>query len=887
MFQHPRRIKDWEPARECITKAGACSWWEWHQGSRPFFWRWPKNRVAWARDGQEHLVTKELPKYTRAQRAPKSEEDRTKVWRKLSKVRERLYINVGLVLSLMHWFYVLKGDSDIRMVYNGTASGINDCLFAPHFGLPILLFVVRSLMAGYFQADMDIGEMFPNFMLGERLRPYSGVDVSHIRTTEGDLRHHLPEPLEKIPDWEKERTRKWERWERNWMGLRDSPYRSIQMAIIAKEMAYGNHADPDNPFQWEQVHLNLPGQFGYDPTLPWVYKTRKDGHLASELYLYVDDGRPTGFSAHQCWLAARRFCSMCSYLGIQDASRKRTSPTRTPGPWAGSVVHTDGHLVALVSQKKWNKMKAMVEELHQLLQAREDKLVPHKRLEQIRGFAIYVSRTYDWTPPYLKGLHLTIDSWRAGRKKDGWKAKRPKSRFVIWEWEGEQWIDVRPDEYAEVTADDTEAPEMVTPVPRLYRDVEAMRKLFESETPAVSVIRPQDSLTTAGYLMGDASGKGFGSALWEEREDIDWEAGYYGRQMQEESSNFRESNNLTTRLEQLEKEGKIAGKEIFIITDNMAYEGCFYKGHSTSERLSDVILRLRLLQRRTGTIVHVIHVAGTRMKSAGIDGLSRGDLLEGMMRATSHPLSFLPLSQSAEDRMPGKVKAWVDSWWQNGDGSPWGGAPLKLLSPADWFRLKDINEPRLWIPPPTAMLAVLEMFNDNHLSHPHLPHVFVVPRLMTHLWRKQLTKDADLVFTVQCDPDFWPAAMHEPLVVLIVFPLTFVDSYKGPWLVKGSEQASHTEGTLDRGFKLWKEGRNDPNKLYELEGYMQGMWKGPEEWSRSVLLKFLDAAGQFPPVHECMVRGMLRSPSARPVSRSASARGGRRYRGGHTRQKSL
>lgn len=39
----------------------------------------------------------------------------------MSKVRERLYINVGLVLSLMHWFYVLKGDTDIRMVYNGTA----------------------------------------------------------------------------------------------------------------------------------------------------------------------------------------------------------------------------------------------------------------------------------------------------------------------------------------------------------------------------------------------------------------------------------------------------------------------------------------------------------------------------------------------------------------------------------------------------------------------------------------------------------------------------------------------------------------------------------------------------------------------------------------------
>lgn len=886
MLEHPRTKKDWDPARECISKASHCSWWEWHQGSRLFFWRWPKDKVAWARDGQQHYITKELPNYTRAQKAPKTADDRTKVWKKLAKVRERLYINVGLVLSLMHWFYVLKGETDIRMVYNGTASGINDCLFAPHFGLPILLYVVRSLMSGYFQADMDIGEMFPNFMLGERLRPYSGVDVSHIRTTEGDLSHHPPGLLREIPDWEKARTRKWERWERNWMGLRDSPYRSIQMAMVARDMAYGDHTNPENPFQWDQVRMNLPGQFGYDPTLPWVYKQRKDGHLASELYLYVDDGRPTGYSDRQCWLASRRFCSMCSFLGIQDASRKRTSPSQTPGPWAGSVIHTDGKLVALISQKKWDKMKTMLAELTELMNAREDKKVPHKRLEQIRGFAIYVSRTYDWMPPYLKGLHLTIDSWRSGRKQDGWKAKKPKYKFVIWEWEGEQWLDVRPDEYAELTKDDDKTPELVLPVARLYRDVEALTELFSSETPSVSVLRPQGSMTTTAYLMGDASGKGFGSALWQE-ENIDWESGNYAQIMQSESSNFRESHNLTSRLEQLEKEGKILGKEIFVITDNMSFEGCFYKGHSTSEKLSDLILRIRMLQRRTGSLIHVVHVAGTRMKWAGIDGLSRGDLLEGMMQSSAHPLSFLPLSQSAEDRMPGKIKEWVDSWWQDGRGAPWGGAPLKLLSPADWFRLKNIDEPRLWVPPPTAMLTVLELFNDDRMTKPHLPHVFVVPRLMTHLWRKQLTKDADVVFTVQCDSSFWPAEMHEPLVVLIVFPLTFVDSYKGPWLVKGGAQATHTENTLDRGFKLWKAGRDDPSKLHELEGYLPSMWEGPEEWSRSVLLQLLDAAGKFPPVHECMVRGMLRGASTGPLSRSRSSGGRGRNRRQRIRGKSL
>jgi hypothetical protein len=34
---------------------------------------------------------------------------------------------------------------------------------------------------------------------------------------------------------------------------------------------------------------------------------------------------------------------------------------------------------------------------------------------------MYVVRTYTWLNPYMKGLHLTIDSWRAGRAEDGFK----------------------------------------------------------------------------------------------------------------------------------------------------------------------------------------------------------------------------------------------------------------------------------------------------------------------------------------------------------------------------------------------------------------------------------------------------------------------------------
>jgi hypothetical protein len=38
------------------------------------------------------------------------------------------------------------------------------------------------------------------------------------------------------------------------------------------------------------------------------------------------------------------------------------------------------------------------------------------------------------------------------------------------------------------------------------------------------------------------------------------------------------------------------------------------------------------------------------MKAAGIDGLSQGDMMEGMMMPGNHPLSFLPFHLGANER---------------------------------------------------------------------------------------------------------------------------------------------------------------------------------------------------------------------------------------------
>ena len=56
-------------------------------------------------------------------------------------------------------------------------------------------------------------------------------------------------------------------------------------------------------------------------------------------------------------------------------------------------------------------------------------------------------------------------------------------------------------------------------------------------------------------------------------------------------------------------------------------------------------------------------MAGTRMKALGVDGLSRGDYLEGFL-ALQDPMALVPLSKGALSRDDSRrLRVWLDDWW--------------------------------------------------------------------------------------------------------------------------------------------------------------------------------------------------------------------------------
>ena len=82
------------------------------------------------------------------------------------------------------------------------------------------------------------------------------------------------------------------------------------------------------------------------------------------------------------------------------------------------------------------------------------------------------------------------------------------------------------------------------------------------------------------------------------------------------------------------------------MTDNDVSEAAWHKGTSSNPLLFELILRLNVLEQKYGANIHIVHVAGTRMIGEGTDGLSRGNMFEGVMTGEDM-LSFIPLHLGA------------------------------------------------------------------------------------------------------------------------------------------------------------------------------------------------------------------------------------------------
>ena len=137
-----------------------------------------------------------------------------------------------------------------------------------------------------------------------------------------------------------------------------------------------------------------------------------------------------------------------------------------------------------------------------------------------------------------------------------------------------------------------------------------------------------------------------------------------------------------------------------------------------------------------------------------------------------------------------------EDWFEKGHGiMGW----VKPNKGTGWWYPKLEKGEFLWTPPPAAALVAVEELRKARLKRHDSVHCFVVPRLMTTSWLKQLNKVSDILFEVPCnDKHFWTSSQHEPLVVGIVFP--FIPHR--PWQLRNTPKMVAVERKLRA---LWKE----------------------------------------------------------------------------------
>ena len=71
----------------------------------------------------------------------------------------------------------------------------------------------------------------------------------------------------------------------------------------------------------------------------------------------------------------------------------------------------------------------------------------------------------------------------------------------------------------DVEDSDTPPPVFVKAVPRLFSQLNALRRMFDGEEPGLSLVQGTD-IMQAMYIFGDASGSGFGSSWNEEVQKV-------------------------------------------------------------------------------------------------------------------------------------------------------------------------------------------------------------------------------------------------------------------------------------------------------------------------------------------------------------------------------
>jgi hypothetical protein len=189
---------------------------------------------------------------------------------------------------------------------------------------------------------------------------------------------------------------------------------------------------------------------------------------------------------------------------------------------------------------------------------------------------------------------------------------------------------------------------------------------------------------------------------------------------------------------------RLTGREFWLCTDNEVTERAYYKGLSSSNDLFEIILKIRLLAIKFQFLIHLPHIAGTRMIQSGVDVLYRGEILLGQLQTPVEELMIF--HRSPFERIP-SLSDYLSTWILT---------PFRVTEPEDWFynahqsdtlSLPTNTETWVWNLHPGAVLDALEELGQARLKrHDILMGVVIIPKSLLPEWFRCFIKIVDLYF---------------------------------------------------------------------------------------------------------------------------------------------
>ena len=787
---HPRHTnEDAADIVDCVRRAKACSYWEWHRGSRIMWFRLPEEWQSLFRDGPEMFHWGPAPRGFTQNNPSESREVEIEVRKKLFRLKFRGYSEMGRVDLVQGRFSITKvvrdGEVlDIRVVFNSRSNGYNETIWVPSFMLPTWVDATNmvckwlNMPVGVYlasgspaqdytdentvfrksdQADIDVGEMFLNFMVNVRERHALGI------------RHVMTESQGKCEETV------FRRFNRLHFGGKGSPYFAYQGQVILLDICKGDRKDEANPFHWQRVHCNLPASLTYDTSMPRVMKLRGDGELACGEATFVDDIHLAGRRQQEGHSITRRACqklkSEMNHRGNQADDRKYRDVSLTPGPWNGGILHTDTPFpLASTTGKKWTKFRTGLEGI--LDQAQKSTEVATVGLRRTAGLGVHLTEIYPEGRSYLKGNFNALEAWRGWRDVDGWRLQKAVDSLQELEMKGASH-----EEYQSTY------PKHVRITDELVLHVTGLLLLFHTKEPLAIPIRPTDR-GKIRYHVGDASAEGFAAGTQYPDLSLEGRDGLWCPEFAKGGSNLREAQNIVNHLLLEIRQGRHDGCEIWSASDNAVWSHVWHKGMSSAKHLFHLVLDLRLAAREHEVWIRMFHISGDRMIATGMDGRSRGNFDAGVSLGFDLR-QFLPLNVSAFDYKDNTLEDWCKSWMGSDYSSP--------LEPCDWYERGHLGGVHVWSPAPAAALEALKQLARSRLKRPLVvTHVVLVQRLLwQEEWRRRFEKEMDFWFIMKPGV-VWPHSALEPLLVGISFPL----SRNYPWLVRQQRDEVVAAGSL-------------------------------------------------------------------------------------------